>query len=251
MDIYNYDATTGILIPDPPGKQSTAAPNPLDAGEFLIPAFATTITPPAPQLGKAIVFARGVWTFVADFRGQVIYDIVTAVPETIGAIGDVPAGKTLLVPPSEFPFWLGTSWGQSPAAIPAAASKKKADIENYCDALQQANFTFNGHSWYNDKNAQADFSATRARISRLALTDPVPTPAPITGTWKSADLDTSGNNVMVPLTVGGFLDLTDALYDHISSFWIKKVVKLATIDGMVKAGATAAQIAAYDITTGW
>lgn len=58
MKIYNYSQDTGIYI-----GESIADESPLEAGVYLIPANATTISPPAQQEGKTVNFENGKWTF--------------------------------------------------------------------------------------------------------------------------------------------------------------------------------------------
>lgn len=59
MKIYNYHFATGLLLGD-----SFADPDPLEEGNWLIPANATTVEPPAPQAGKTIHFVDGAWTYI-------------------------------------------------------------------------------------------------------------------------------------------------------------------------------------------
>lgn len=55
MRIYNYDGTNGRYL-----GESVADANPLEPGEYLIPAHAT-VDPPPEQEGMVAVF-RGAWT---------------------------------------------------------------------------------------------------------------------------------------------------------------------------------------------
>lgn len=55
MKIYNYD-TYGYFV-----SESDARPNPLEPGNYLIPAMATTIAPPAVPIDKAARFFGGEW----------------------------------------------------------------------------------------------------------------------------------------------------------------------------------------------
>lgn len=64
MKIYNYDKQTGEYI-----GESTASENPLEIGEYLIPANATTEAPIVSQEGFVTVFKDGEWTSVDDIRG--------------------------------------------------------------------------------------------------------------------------------------------------------------------------------------
>lgn len=59
MDIYNYDAETGIFV-----GRGTADPDPLQPGSWLIPAFATDVAPPEPNPNNYLVFANGSWGYV-------------------------------------------------------------------------------------------------------------------------------------------------------------------------------------------
>lgn len=58
MQIYNYDAETGQYI-----GVSSADADPLQPGNWLIPANATTIEPLAPSDGKTVNFENGVWVY--------------------------------------------------------------------------------------------------------------------------------------------------------------------------------------------
>jgi hypothetical protein len=67
----------------------------------------------------------------------------------------------------------------------------------------------------------------------------------------SADVDASGNRIIVPLTVAEMRQLLAALYDRNGSIWGKEVIHKATIEAMVATGATPDQVAAYDVSLGW
>lgn len=58
MKIYNYDKFTGFYI-----NESLADPNPLEPGNWLVPAYATTIKPPPFQEGKNIRFDNNNWVY--------------------------------------------------------------------------------------------------------------------------------------------------------------------------------------------
>lgn len=61
MDIWHYGRSTGILV-----GRAVADPNPLEHGQWLIPAYATTVRPPLVPPGCIAIFdggltGRGAW----------------------------------------------------------------------------------------------------------------------------------------------------------------------------------------------
>lgn len=93
MDIWNYSPTTGELI-----SQGVADNDPLDPNNWLLPAFSTSIVPPAPQSGSARVFSNGSWSYIEDHRGETWYDVNGSAIK-IDALGSIPAGLSASVPP--------------------------------------------------------------------------------------------------------------------------------------------------------
>lgn len=53
MKVYNYERKTGIYT-----STSDADPDPMHPGEYLTPAYSTSIAPPAPVAGMVAVFDR-------------------------------------------------------------------------------------------------------------------------------------------------------------------------------------------------
>ena len=243
MNIYNYDRISGAYM-----FSSSANPDPLTPGSYLIPAYATLLAPPSATANKIPVFGGAEWTLQPDYRSSDVYSTETAEKIIIMVPGDLPDGATLLVPPEAYPKWNGSAWIDD---VESAVLDKISLLEDYCDTLQQANFSWNDHNFYADKSAQEDFSKTLQRSGRLADSAPVPTPAPIYGKWKTADIGHDGYNIFVQMTVGQLKDLSDALYDHIAALWAKKDIHKLTIAQMVFSGATSLQIINYDITVGW
>lgn len=58
MKIYNYHPETFEYT-----GESLADPNPLEPGQFLIPAHATTVPPLEAKPGNTINFENGVWVY--------------------------------------------------------------------------------------------------------------------------------------------------------------------------------------------
>ena len=56
MQIYNYNRNTGEYV-----GESTATPNPITAGEYLIPAYATTDSPPSVSGDELAIWDNGAW----------------------------------------------------------------------------------------------------------------------------------------------------------------------------------------------
>jgi hypothetical protein len=86
MEIYNYVGGTGEYV-----GTSTASPDPLDVGQFLIPANATTTEPLSAREGYAVVLTGSEWAYVEDNRGSA-YDVREEV--TIEVLGALPTGIT-------------------------------------------------------------------------------------------------------------------------------------------------------------
>ena len=58
MNIYHYDQTTREYL-----GQGEAAPDPMEPGRWLIPAWATTIEPPEPKSGMVRTFDGSAWNY--------------------------------------------------------------------------------------------------------------------------------------------------------------------------------------------
>lgn len=92
MKIYNYNPETGEFI-----GESLADPDPLDAGNWLVPANAVTVQPPSAP-NKAAVYLTGEWTLVPDHRGETWY-MGHGLPVEITTL-EVPEGVTPTEPPA-------------------------------------------------------------------------------------------------------------------------------------------------------
>jgi hypothetical protein len=65
MQIWNYHPITGELLG--PG---VADPNPMEPGEWIMPAHATTASPGDPRAGHVYQFSGSAWQSVPDHRGE-------------------------------------------------------------------------------------------------------------------------------------------------------------------------------------
>lgn len=134
MDIYNYHSDTKEYI-----SKTVAVPSPLEPGVYLVPACASTLAPPEPQEGMAIVFEGDAWGLVEDHRGLVIYSVTTAASMIMADLGAVPQGFTALLPPAKFPVWTGSAWAQS---LVEAQKTQQILLQNSYQATITGSITF-------------------------------------------------------------------------------------------------------------
>lgn len=71
MQIYHYDSITKEYI-----SSSQADESPLSPGEYLIPAYSTTIPIPTIPTNTSILFNNEVWEVIEDNRGTEVFDSV-------------------------------------------------------------------------------------------------------------------------------------------------------------------------------
>lgn len=122
ITVYNYDKTTREYI----GRSVEYLP--LGVG---IPASSCTDAPPKNKEGFAICRNADLsdWMYVADHRGDIVYDTMTGQSSVIGALGDYADGVTTLPPTTTYDIWNGSEWvtdadAQQAAAIAAAEGQK-------------------------------------------------------------------------------------------------------------------------------
>ena len=133
VKIFNYHPKTGEYI-----SEQEARPNPVTAGEYLIPAHATTTAPPESTPGKARVFSGVEWSQADDHRGKTIWKTDRSnESEKISSIGPIPSGWTDQAPPDNESKWDGSAWIPDMDTINARtaeearqAAKAQAIIDN-------------------------------------------------------------------------------------------------------------------------
>lgn len=121
MQIHNYNPDTREYTHSADARLDPLESQAQGKDVFLIPAYATDTAPKAAPSGHVRCFIDGTWSFVEDNRGKVIYSTADATAFTMGILGPVPAGYTLLVP-CEYPKWEGGIW--------VVDTVKKAAAEN-------------------------------------------------------------------------------------------------------------------------
>ena len=91
MKIYNYNES-GVFI-----SEQEARIDPLE-GNYLIPRNSTTVEPPSPSGGEALLFSNGKWSSVPDFRGYIGYD-PDGGEHSISEVGITPDPQWSTTPP--------------------------------------------------------------------------------------------------------------------------------------------------------
>ncbi len=101
---YSYRQDTGEFV-----GETTADPDPLVADNWLVPAQATLVPPPANAISKVSVWADGQWLTVDDLRG-VKYSKVDGSTVQWSELGAIPDDLTDLPYPGPFNKWNGAEW---------------------------------------------------------------------------------------------------------------------------------------------
>lgn len=86
-----------------------ADPDPMEPGNWLIPARAYREQPPEPGANQSVIRGSTDWELVADYRG-LIYSIESGSAIQHDELGDVPYGFTSLPRPSVDYIWLDGRW---------------------------------------------------------------------------------------------------------------------------------------------
>ena len=114
MNYFSYNPTTGAYI-----GQGVANPSPLEPGEYLIPAYATTVQPPTPGVGQYAAFINGTWELLSPWYCTVQGTVWEGESYNIGELmtssdGTQPTNSTNLLPPTpangQTLQWSGSAW---------------------------------------------------------------------------------------------------------------------------------------------
>jgi len=126
MNIHHYSPETGEYL-----TTSPARPNPMEPGEFLIPAHTTAIEPPAAIEGMARVFTGAEWTLVEDHRGTPIFGKADGQQTSMVAPGPIPDDYTLAAPPVGLmrPRFENGSWIETAIVFQGREVASKADVD--------------------------------------------------------------------------------------------------------------------------
>lgn len=125
MRIWHYHPDNGPLL-----GEGLADPCQVEEGKWLIPAYATTIAPPAASAGRIPVFDGAQWFTIPDHRGETWWlagAIDNTQPVVVNFLGD-PAAK-------------GLTATEPPAPIPPPTAPKVATADQIRMALEAAGKT--------------------------------------------------------------------------------------------------------------
>ena len=172
MKIYNYNSMSGEYI-----SQTDAVESPEEEGKFLIPAGATTVSPPTITANKAAVWNGEGWDLVADYRGQAFYSTEDGQPIALN-LGDEPDEATAIPKTDSNAVWTGTKW-QIPIAV--LIERKRTEITNERnEKITSTTVLFKGHDFDADRVTQNNLSNTLMAINAGIYTE-----ASIS--WRTAD----------------------------------------------------------------
>lgn len=108
--IYHADGLTGEFI-----GSGYADPDPMEPGNWLIPARAYREKPPETEERKVAVWGENGWELVFDFRGQV-YSIEDGAAVQHHSLGELPYGLTVDAKPGVDYVWLNGEWSLDKSA---------------------------------------------------------------------------------------------------------------------------------------
>lgn len=100
MRIYHYNPSTKEYL-----GSGIADESPLEPGQFLIPAHATTVEPPIIPAGQVAVFNGAGWNLLEDHRAEHLWSKATGLPARVTELGPLPSTLTALAPDNPYPCW--------------------------------------------------------------------------------------------------------------------------------------------------
>jgi hypothetical protein len=191
MEVYSFAPTTGEYV-----GTLAADPDPLAEGKWLVPAFATSIAPPAAAAGFVRVFL-GAWSLIEDHRGETWWR-GHGDPVVIGEIGAAAvAGLSEAEPPAPAPT-------QADLIIHAAVARWRKET---------GGITIGGLSIVTDRESQAMVIGAHAYV--------VANPAAVIQ-WKTA----AG---FVELDAAQITALALAVGSHVQACFVKEAEVVGTI----------------------
>lgn len=164
MKIYHYHSVTGEYI-----GSSEAKPNPLQSGEYLIPAYATAIAPSDSVDKQAVIFSDGAWSVVADFRCDTFYSTSTG-EAVVLKLGEVPDETMTDVPKPDGDYeWNGSGWVEREKTLEDIISFRLSAYREESDPLKneaEYDALING--------AEPDYTEWLAKVAEIKERYPLP-----------------------------------------------------------------------------
>lgn len=198
--VYAYDGNTKEYI----HNAEPAQVDPLEPGNLIVPANATTIAPPEVGDKEVAVFneATGEWQVKADRRGEVYYDTATQEKITIDEIGITPKKTwTAQAPTDPEEVWTGKAWE---VPFGTLVERKKAEIAAARYESATGVITIDGHRYLIDKDSQVAFSGKLLAFQMGAITET---------RWKTVD-------DFVDLTAAEFLFIVKVIQAYIDACFV-------------------------------
>lgn len=235
MKIYHYSAGTREYLGD-----SMARPDPMDVGSFLVPANATSITPPVERAGKARRFnvTSNNWEYVDDNRGSIIWDTVNlGISDVLNVLGGPPTGWTLK---TYIPLykWDGSNWVPDADKIRNSKNeevnmvREKKIAEGVPYSFSDGAGTIQTRDFIDSRNIQTNVTIAMA-LQASGETRPVMV---FRDTEDKLHQMTPAQMIAMGVAVGQY---GQVIYNR--SWEIKELLK----------GMTIAQVLAYDIEANW
>ena len=103
MNVYFYNPETYEYVGFAEADIDPVATYKAKKEVYLKPAYATFIEPPKIDENNKVALydeKKGDWEIKTDYRGRIIYDIITRQPRTWDAIGNIPEGYALELKPN-------------------------------------------------------------------------------------------------------------------------------------------------------
>lgn len=243
MKIYSYDKDTfellvdGVADPDPMQTRKDEGGALIVEG-WLIPAYATSIAPPAVQDHQVAVFVPSgtpapFWDVVPDWRGHALYSKADGSAFEINEIGKSPedVGATDVAPPDAGYKWIGSGWVADATARDVVLSQRRervyASIKAHRDGIKNGGTQVSGKWFHTD---------TDSRIQYIGLNMMQAIPSGLQ--WKT--MDGTFTPMTKELASAIFVAITQLDIDAFAAGENHKSAMLACDDPL-----------AYDFSAGW
>ena len=237
MQIYYFHPASSELT-----GSFTADENPMEPGQFLLPAYATPITPPGTGAHQTAVFIDGSWLLKADWRGIPLWHKQSRALATIELLGVLPdwTEVTDLEPASKLERFDGIKWVPNASAVRADKWEK---VKAERDRLTQEGGYRVGEHWFHSDN----FSRTQ----HIGLKDRARDMLAAGGTMAET-IEISGESVQWKTMGGEFVVMTAQLaFNVVQAAGQSDAALFKTAEVHRDAMAASKTPWTYDVLAGW